>query len=69
MRPIKTKFNGLLVFKGKTFYDQRGFLRETYKQKLIKKNLKFTILSKSKKMFYEAFICKLKIHKQNIFRY
>tara|TARA_B100001121_G_scaffold308435_1_gene332428 strand:- start:1652 stop:2173 length:522 start_codon:yes stop_codon:yes gene_type:complete len=49
MRPIKTKFNGLLVFKGKTFYDQRGFLRETYKQKLIKKNLKFTILSKSKK--------------------
>ena len=38
-----------VVLKGKIFYDQRGFLREAYKKKIIKKNLIFAIISKSKK--------------------
>lgn len=49
MKIIKTSFKDLLVIKGKTFYDQRGYLRETYRKKVIKKSLIFSILSKSKK--------------------
>jgi len=49
MKIIKTKIKDLLVLKGKIFYDQRGFLREAYKKKIIKKNLIFAIISKSKK--------------------
>ena len=46
---VKTKFKDLFILKGKIFYDQRGFLREAYKKKIIKKNLIFAIISKSKK--------------------
>ncbi len=49
MKIIKTKLKGSFILKGKIFYDQRGFLREAYKKKLIKKNLIFAIISKSKK--------------------
>ena len=49
MKIIKTKLKNLFILKGKIFYDRRGFLREAYKKKLIKKNLIFTIISKSKK--------------------
>tara|TARA_B100000579_G_scaffold336170_1_gene286982 strand:- start:126 stop:638 length:513 start_codon:yes stop_codon:yes gene_type:complete len=49
MKKIKTKLKDLFILKGKIFYDQRGFLREAYKKKIIKKNLIFTIVSKSKK--------------------
>ena len=49
MKIIKTKIKDLFILKGKIFYDQRGFLREAFKKKLIKKNLIFTIISKSKK--------------------
>ena len=49
MNKIKTNIKGLIVLKGKTFYDARGFLRETFKKKIIKKNLIFTIISKSNK--------------------
>ena len=49
MKKIKTNFKGLYVFKGKTFFDKRGFLREAFKKKIIKKNLIFSIVSKSKK--------------------
>ena len=49
MKKIKTNFKGLYVFKGKTFFDKRGFLREAFKKKIIKKNLIFSIFSKSKK--------------------
>ena len=48
MKVIKTKLKGLYVLKGKAFYDERGFLREVFKKKIIKKNLIFSILSKSK---------------------
>ena len=49
MKKIKTNIKGLIILKGKTFYDARGFLRETFKKKIIKKNLIFTIISKSNK--------------------
>ena len=49
MKIIKTKIKDLFIIKGKIFYDQRGFLREAYKKKIIKKNLIFAIISKSKK--------------------
>ena len=49
MKIIKTKLKDLFILKGKIFYDQRGFLREAYKKKIIKKNLIFAIISKSKK--------------------
>lgn len=49
MKKIKTNIKGLIILKGKTFYDSRGFLRETFKKKIIKKNLIFTIISKSNK--------------------
>ena len=49
MKKIKTNIKGLIILKGKAFYDARGFLRETFKKKIIKKNLIFTIISKSNK--------------------
>ena len=49
MKKIKTKLKDLFIYSGKIFYDQRGFLREAYKKKIIKKNLIFAIISKSKK--------------------
>ena len=49
MKIIKTKFKDLLIFKSKNFYDKRGFFREISLQKIIKKKLIFTVVSKSKK--------------------
>jgi len=49
MKKIKTKFKGLDLYNGKTFYDKRGSFRETYKKNIIKKGLIFLIVSKSKK--------------------
>ena len=51
MKKKSTKFNGLYVFTGKRFDDKRGFLREIFKEKILNKKLKFTIVSSSKKMF------------------
>ena len=49
MKKKTTKFNGLYVFTGKRFNDKRGFLREIFKEKILNKKLKFTIVSSSKK--------------------
>ena len=49
MKKIKTNLEGLFIIKSKIFYDNRGFLREAFKKKIIKKNLIFAIVSKSKK--------------------
>ena len=49
MKILKTKFKDLLIFKSKNFYDNRGFFREISLEKLIKKKLIFTVVSKSKK--------------------
>lgn len=46
----KTKFKGLIVFKGKRFMDTRGYFREILKEKILpKKSMLFWCLSKSKK--------------------
>ena len=49
MKKIKTNIKNLFILKGKIFYDRRGFLREAFKKKIIKKNLIFAIISRSKK--------------------
>ncbi len=49
MKIAKTKFKDLLIFKSKIFYDNRGYFREVFLEKLLKKKFKFTIVSKSKK--------------------
>ena len=49
MRILKTKFKGLFILKSKVYFDDRGFFRETFKKKLLSKNLIFGCSSKSKK--------------------
>ena len=49
MKILKTKFNNLLVFKSKNFYDNRGYFRELALEKKIKRKFIFTVVSKSKK--------------------
>lgn len=50
MKLIKTKIKDLLIIKSTVFKDTRGFLRETYQKRLLKKNnFPFDIMSFSKK--------------------
>lgn len=49
MRKIYTKFKGLFLLKTKIFYDSRGFFREIFHNKKIKKKVVFGCASKSKK--------------------
>ena len=50
MKLIKTKFtNGPKILKTKIFKDSRGFLKETFQNKIIKQNFPFDIMSFSKK--------------------
>ena len=50
MKIIKTKIkNGPLLLKSDIYKDKRGFLRETYNQKILKKKFPFDIMSHSKK--------------------
>ena len=47
----KTKFKDLLIIKQKNNSDNRGSLRETFNNKLLKKNLFLNIAQHLKKMF------------------
>ena len=49
MKIIKTKFRELLIYESQNFIDNRGFFRELIIEKIIKKKLVFTVVSKSKK--------------------
>ena len=50
MKLISTNITGLKIIKSKTFNDKRGFLRETYKRKLLnKQEFLFDMVSLSKK--------------------
>ena len=50
MKVIKTKIQGLKLIKTKIYKDKRGFLKEVFMQKIIKKeNFIFDIMSRSKK--------------------
>ena len=55
----KTKFKGLLIVKQKDNSDNRGSLRETFNNKILKKKFIFEYFTTSKKMFYEVFTFKL----------
>ena len=49
MKVVKTKFDGLLIIKRPTYYDNRGFLKELFEQKKFKKKFVFDYFSVSKK--------------------
>ena len=49
MKISKTKFDGLKIYHGNRFLDDRGEFRELITQKLIKKKIIFTVYSRSKK--------------------
>ena len=49
MKKKFTKFKNLYVFEGKRYNDNRGFLREIFLEKIVKKKINFTIVSCSKK--------------------
>ena len=49
MKVVKNKFKDLLVIEGELHKDKRGYLRELYLEKIIKKKLRFHVISKSKK--------------------
>ena len=55
MKIKKTNFKDLLIFKSKNFSDNRGFFRELSIEKIIKKRLLFTVISKSKKNVLRGF--------------
>jgi dTDP-4-dehydrorhamnose 3,5-epimerase len=46
---VKTKFKDLFLYKKNTFKDNRGYFRELFIEKLIKKKFPFDIMSYSKK--------------------
>ena len=50
MKVTFTNFSGLKIIQSKTYKDNRGFVKESYKQKNFKnKNFIFAIISSSKK--------------------
>jgi dTDP-4-dehydrorhamnose 3,5-epimerase len=49
MKIIKTKFKDLFIYKKKTYNDNRGYFRELFIEKLIKKKFPFDVMSYSKK--------------------
>jgi dTDP-4-dehydrorhamnose 3,5-epimerase len=49
MKIIKTKFSGLVLVKTKIHSDNRGFFKEVFKNKILKKKFIFDCMSKSKK--------------------
>ena len=46
---VKTKFKDLFIYKNKSFKDNRGYFKELVKEIVIKKKLRFTVMSYSKK--------------------
>jgi dTDP-4-dehydrorhamnose 3,5-epimerase len=49
MKIIITKFKDLFLYKKESFPDNRGFFRELFIKKFIKKNFPFDVISSSKK--------------------
>ena len=49
MKKVNTKFKDLFIVNTKVFKDNRGWLKEEFKKKFIKKNLVFTLVSNSKR--------------------
>ena len=49
MKVLRNKFKDVLIIEGELHRDKRGYLREIYLEKILKKKFKFQIVSKSKK--------------------
>ena len=49
MKVVKTNFKDLVIIKSKNITDNRGYFREVFIEKYIKKKLIFSVVSKSKK--------------------
>ena len=49
MKVVKTNFKDLVIVKSKNITDNRGYFREVFIEKYIKKKLIFSVVSKSKK--------------------
>ena len=49
MQLIKTKFKGLIIYKRPSFIDSRGYFRELFLEKILKKKFIFDYFSLSKK--------------------
>ena len=49
MKLIKTTIPDLLILKSQIFEDKRGFLKESFRKDVLKKNFPFDIMSHSKK--------------------
>ena len=65
MKLIKTKIPDLLILKSQIFKDKRGFLKETFRDNILKKNFPFDVMSYSKKTYYVVYIFKVNFHKVN----
>ena len=51
MKLENLKIKGLKLVRSKIYRDNRGFLREVYKNKLLNDSFLFDVMSYSKKMF------------------
>ena len=51
MKLIKTKIPDLLILKSQVFKDKRGFLKETFRENILKKNFHLTSCLSLKKCF------------------
>ena len=49
MKIVKTKIQDLLILKSELYKDRRGFVKETFRMNVLKKNFPFDITSLSKK--------------------
>ena len=49
MKIVKTKIPDLVILKSHVFKDKRGFLKETFKKKILNENFIFDIMSYSKR--------------------
>ena len=49
MKIINTKIKDLVLLKTTVYKDQRGFLKETFREKILNKNFPFDVMSYSKK--------------------
>ena len=55
MKIVKTQFKGLIIVKQKLNKDRRGFLRETFNEKILKKKFVFEYYTRSKKNVLRGF--------------
>jgi dTDP-4-dehydrorhamnose 3,5-epimerase len=65
MKLIKTKLKDLLILKSNIFRDKRGFLRETFRESILKKKFPFDIMSYSKKNVLRGLHLQTKFRKLN----